>query len=222
MRYSNKQTTPPASEPVTVTELDTHLRGDGELETNESSYLTSLITAAREHIENETHRAMINQTWTLYMDAWPTVRRASDDWWDGVREGALSSIGGSQRFVELPVAPLVSVTSVKTFDGENVSSTFASSNYFLDTNSVLGRVVLNNGTVWPVVTRNLNGIEIIYVAGYGASATSVPGALKQAVLQLAAHWYENREYVKTQSDMNQATTPLHVQRIINQWKVMKL
>ncbi len=213
-----KMTTAPAVEPVTGTELDTHLKGDGVLVATEEAFLDTLIESAREYIELETRRAMITQTWTLYMNDWPYVK--GDDWWDGVREGSMLEEAG--RFVELPASPLQSVESIKTYDGDNNSTTFAATNYFLDTTSVLGRIILNNGTVWPPVTRNMNGIEIIFKTGYGDAATDVPSALRQAVRQLAGHWYENREFVKTQSDQNQATTPMHIQAIINRYKVMKL
>ncbi len=219
--FANKQTTPPAVEPVTGTLLDTHLRGDGELVGAEAAFLDTLIIASREYIEAETRRSMITQTWTAYLDRWPNVE-GQDDWWDGVREGAIGSMGSTSDFIELPIAPLQSVTSIKTFSSDNTETTYDSSNYFLDTTSVLGRIIRNSGSLWPTALRTRNAIEIVYVTGYGASATAVPGALKQAVLQLAGHWYENREFVKEQSDMNQAATPMHVQRIINQWKVMKL
>jgi len=218
--YSNKRTTDPASEPVTKAELDAHLRGDGVLEANEADLLDSLILAAREYVEEFTRRALITQSWTLVMDAWPQAKGDNLGWWDGVREGSISS--GTQGFVELPIGQLQSVTSVTTYDNDNSSTVFASSNYFLDTNATPGQLILNTGTVWPVFTRTRNGIEIEYVAGYGDNATDVPGALRQAVKQLAAHWYENRELVKTQSDQNQAMAPVHVQSILNRWKVQRL
>lgn len=218
--YSNKRTTDPAIEPVTAEELDAHLRGDGVLASNEGSFLDSLITAAREYVEEFTRRALITQSYTLVMDAWPSVRNDNLGWWDGVREGSISM--GQQGYVELPISPLQSVTSVTTYDDDNSSTVFSSSNYFVDTNAIPGQLILNTGTVWPVFTRTRNGIEIEYVAGYGDNATDVPGALRIAVKQLAAHWYENREFTKIQSDQNQAPAPLHVQSILNRWRVKRL
>lgn len=216
---SNKRTTGPSIEPVTATELDTHLRGDGVLVSEEGSFLETLITAAREYVEEFTRRALITQSWTLVMDSWPTVK-SELGWWDGVREGSITQ--GQAGSVELPIGPLQSITSVTTYDDDNTSTVFSSSNYFTDTNATPGQLILNTGVTWPVFTRTRNGIEIVYVAGYGSNATDVPGALRMAVRQLAAHWYENREFVKTQSDQNQAAAPLHVQSILNRWKVKKL
>ena len=218
---ANTRTTDPSVEPVTATELDTHLRGDGELVAAESAFLDTLISSAREYVELETRLALITQTWTMYLDHFPGNRHG-EPWWDGVREGAISQLTHHAKELTLPISPLISVDSLKTFDGENTATTFADSNYFLDTTSKPGQLILNNGTVWPVFTRDRRGIEIVYQVGFGAAPNDVPRALRQAVLQLAAHWYENREYVKTQSDQNQAPTPMHVQRILNLHKVRTL
>jgi len=63
--------TPPASEPVTLSELKAHLRVDG---TSEDVYLAQLITAAREYAEDYQGRAYIDRTYEVVMDRWPTVR----------------------------------------------------------------------------------------------------------------------------------------------------
>lgn len=216
---SNRLTTPPAIEPVTAAEMDTFLRGDGSLEAADLDLITSLIASAREYVEGYTRRALITQTWTLFLDSWPTV---SDNlgWWDGVREGSISQ--GQRGFIELPLSPLLTVTSVKTYGADNVATPFAASSYFLDKNSSPGRLVLNPGLAWPIPGRSINGIEVVYTVGYGPAATDVPSPLRTAVKQLVTHWYENREFTKTQSDQNQAVAPIHVQSILNRYKVHRL
>jgi hypothetical protein len=219
MTLSNRRTTDPAVEVVTVDEMDVYLRGDGVLESVDGELLTSLITAAREYVEEFTRRALITQTWTMFMDTFPRTQNPLG-WWDGVREGSITQ--GDLRSFELPIGPLQSVTSISTFADNNAETTFAASNYFLDTTKTPGEVILNTGATWPVFTRNRNGVKVVYVAGYGDVATDVPSPLRTAVKMLAAHWYENREFTKTQSDMNQAASPIHVQSILNRYKVMKL
>lgn len=219
MNFSNARTTDAAIEPVTAEEVDTFLRGDGELAGAESDFIDSLITSARMYIEDHTRRALITQEWTMTLDTWPS-KAGSLGWWDGVREGAISQ--ASSRSVELPMAPLLSVTSISTFDQNNEETVFDASNYYLDTLATPGQLILNDGTVWPTFTRTRNGIKIVYQCGYGANVTDVPAPLRTAVKMLASHWYENREFVKTQSDQNQAPSPIHVQSIINRYKVMKL
>ena len=219
MKISNQRTTDPATEVATVAQMDTFLRGDNVLESVDGELLTSLIQSAREYVEEFTRRALITQTWTMFMDGFPQTRDPLG-WWDGVREGSITQ--GQASSFELPVGPLQSVTSISTFDDDNTETTFDSANYFLNTTATPGEVILNTGATWPVFTRNRNGIKVVYVVGYGDNATDVPSPLRTAVKQLAAHWYENRELVKTQSDQNQAMAPVHVQSILNRYKVQKL
>ena len=218
---SNKRTTHPTVEPITTEQLDTHLRGDGVLASEEGGLLDTLIMAAREYVEEFTRRALIRQSWTLVMDTWPhNSKNESLGWWDGIREGSLTE--GAPNFVELPIGPLISITSVITYDSNNTGTVFADTNYFADTNATPGQIILSTGTVWPSFTRTRNGIEIVYVSGYGPTATDVPSPLRQAIKMIAAHWYENREFVKTQSDQNQAVAPLHAQSILNRYRVERL
>jgi len=68
--------TPPAEEPVTLTEAKNHLRVDLS---DDDSLISALIVAAREHAEAITRRAFITQTLKLSLDAFPatTVRSMS-------------------------------------------------------------------------------------------------------------------------------------------------
>lgn len=163
--------TAPAAEPLTLAEAKAHLRVTNS---SEDTYITTLITAARRRVEELTGRALITQTWYLYADEWP-----SDD-----------------RF-RLPKAPLASVTSVK-YKGTSGSETTwtASGNYIVDVNPTPGEVVLAYGAAWPSSSLYpASPITVEYVAGYGASGSSVPEELRQAMLLLIAHWYEFREPV---------------------------
>jgi len=219
MNISSQRTTNPATEVATVAEMDTFLRGDNVLESVDGPLLETLIQAAREYAEEFTRRAFITQTWTAYMDRWPQTKDPLG-WWDGVREGSITM--GQANSIELPIGPLQSVTSVSTFDDDNTETTFDAANYFLNTTRTPGEIILNTGATWPVFTRNRNGVKVVYVCGYGDNATDVPAPLRTAVKMLAAHWYENREFTKTQSDMNQAVAPIHLQSILNRYKVAKL
>ena len=47
---------------------------------------------------------------------------------------------------------------------------------------------------WPSETlRTSDAILIRYIAGYGATAASVPEEVKLAMLMMIGHFYENRE-----------------------------
>lgn len=167
-----KLKTAPTVEPVTLTEVKAQLRIDG---TDEDTYLELLISAARDYIEQYTARALLNQTWYAYLDKFPTTREV----------------------IYLPKSPLSSVSSIKYTDNDGVTQTWGSSNYVVDAQtSSPARISLAYNTAWPTSVRpQANAVVIEFVAGYGATAASLPAGIRQAALILIAHWYENREAV---------------------------
>ena len=113
----------------------------------------------------------------------------------------------------LPRPPIVSVTSIKYYDIDDAVATMAAADYQLDTVDGLVNIL-----EWPATDlRDLNPIVIEYVAGY----TTCPMAVRQAMLLLIAHWYQNREavMVSTGSYSQSAEVAVGVQRLLNQYKV---
>lgn len=182
--------TAPSVEPVTLTEAKDFLRVTG---TDDDALITSLIVVARTNAESYTRRAFITQTWQLLRDNWPLQR--SNIWWSGVRQLPISALQG-QNFLPIPKAPLISITSIKTYDDADVATTFATTGYQVSTYAgdfaEEGRVTLRSSASWPTYSRSADGIEIQFVAGYGATAADVPSQIKQAILQDLSTLYENR------------------------------
>ena len=158
--------TAPTVEPVSLSEAKLFARIDTALD---NDYVESLVTVSRRMCEDYTRRSFISQTWVMYLDAFPCA-----------------------NFIEVPRAPLVSVTSVVTYDDSDNATTFASSNYYADTVTRPGRIVLRTTAVWPTVLRVANGIAITFVAGYDATPAGVPADIRHAILMTIAHLYENR------------------------------
>lgn len=183
-----KITTAPATEPVTETEAKLHCRVD---HSTEDAIFTRLIEVARIQCENISGRAFVTRTYTAMLDRWP----------------------GS--CFELPYPPLASISSIKYYDDAgSAAATFNSANYYVDTNSEPGRVALISGADWPSTTlRDINGVEIIYTAGYG-NAAAVPDQYKQAMLLLIGHLYENRESVVVQQGVSMAQVPQAVEWLL--------
>lgn len=186
------RTVDPTVEPVTAQLLGEHLRLPSATIDVEREYLETLIKSAREFIELRLGLAMNTQTWELALDTVPT-ERGKDEWWDGVREGAM--VAQLPRDIKIDIKPLIAVTNITTYDNDDTGTVFASSNYYVDTRSNPARIVLREGAVWPVFTRTAHGLVITMTAGYGPLDTDVPAALRQAVMIVAADWYENRESV---------------------------
>ena len=88
----------------------------------------------------------------------------------------------------------------------------------IDAISMLGRVRLIGSA--PAPGRELNGIVIDVTAGYGTDAEAVPAPLRHAILQLVAHWYENRSAVTY--DRAQGISPLGVDALIAPYRIVAL
>ena len=82
-------TSGPAIEPVTLAEAKAHLRVDGSAE---DTLIASLIITSRLHIEAALGLALITQSWSYFLDAWPP---------------------GNQ--LALPLRPVQSIAAVKLY-----------------------------------------------------------------------------------------------------------
>jgi uncharacterized phiE125 gp8 family phage protein len=162
-----KVSTAPTSEPVSLSTAKLHLRLDLD-ETDEDSWIDAAITAARQYCEKYTGRAFAPQTITAYLDAFP-----------------------DRNHIELPMPPLTSVTSIKYKNSAGTETTMTvTTEYLVDSDSNVGRIVLPYGKSWPSFTAySVNPITIIYVTGY----STLPKPLQQALLLVAGTMYENRE-----------------------------
>lgn len=179
------ETVPPAVEPVSLAEAKAHLRVAHD---SDDDLIAAHIAAARQMCEQHTGCAFINRTFKLYLDRWSGSPLSQ--WWDGVVEAADTNL--LDAVLMLPKPPLQSVTAIRTYDAGGVASVFSASGYLVDAVSKPGRIVLADGASVPSPLRKVNGVEIEFIAGYGASASFVPQVLRQAVLQLVAYLYENR------------------------------
>lgn len=140
----------------------------------EDAYIQNLITVAREYCEDYQHRALATQTWDLILDEFP-------DRCD---------------YIEIPLPPLQSVTSVKYINhtGTTATMTAGLSGYFADVDSEPGRACLSYSVNWPTFTAYPYGaVRIRFVAGHtGAAPDIMPKKTKQAMLMLITYMYENR------------------------------
>lgn len=157
----------PALEPITLADAKLHCRVDHD---SEDMLISSLILAARLHVERHLDLALISQSWSLYLDRWPDA-----------------------PYVELPLAPLISVDAIRIYDPAGDVVSFAPSLFITDTASRRPRLARSEGQSWPQPGRSVNGIEIAFTAGYGEAAEDVPMPVRQAIRMLVADWYQRRE-----------------------------
>lgn len=157
----------PAKEPLTLQDVKDHLRLDGN---DEAMWLRGAIVAARRQAEEYTGRALITQTLDLTLQGFPAGN------------------------LVLPRPPLASVTSIAYTKRDGTTATVSSADYLVDTKREPGRVVLKDGKSWPSDTlREVNGVVVRYVAGYGADPEDVPEEIRLWMLVTIGTMYENRE-----------------------------
>ena len=169
--------TGPTVEPVSLSELKVHLHMDQDM-ADDDAQLTAILVACRQIVEAHLKRALITQTWMLTLDR---IGVMEEPLWEGLREGA--DMPRARNYIVLPKPPLQSVTSFVSYDDDDNASTFAASNYFVDTSTTPGRVVVRSGSSWPVPSRVASGIEITYVAGYGGGWNDVPMTIRTGLME---------------------------------------
>lgn len=181
--YGLSLATAPAAEPLTATEVKAHCRVEI---TDDDTLIESQITAARQLVEKFLRRRLVTQTWDLFLDRFPSE-------------------------IRVPYPPLASVTSISYVDTAGSTQTLSSTLYTVDTYREPGRIRPAYGQTWPATRCHVNDVTVRYVAGFGA-ASAVPKAIKQAMLLMLEHWYENRGAVVIGSIVNEV--PLGAQDLL--------
>lgn len=213
-----KLVTAPASDPITTAEAKTHDRIDT---TANDSYIATLIKAATRMAERYTGAAFITQTWEMWLDAYEVGGASS-----AMRQKAamgwplLANAPGVDPTIVLPHPPLQSVDYVKYYGTDDTESTFAASNYGVDTGSETqpGRIWLNVGSTWPSGLRSANAMVIRYTVGYGDNPTDVPEDIRHAIMMIVADLYEYRASVTTDAVRE---VPYAAKALLDPYKVME-
>ncbi len=183
-------TAPPVVEPVSLADAKDHVRIS---HTNDDTYITALIAAARRTIESRTSLCMIQQGWSVFFDRWPY-----------------------NDSVTIPLDPLIAITDIVLHGEDDTPATLDPAHYFVDKVTWPSRVVLRHGRSTPQPGRVANGIEVKVTAGYGTTAASVPQELKQAVLLTVAAWFANR------GEEQGGTLPVMARGLIQPYRQMRL
>lgn len=192
MKKANRIVTEPAIEPVSLDEMKAHARID---DASDETLIEGLIKAARHWCEHYTRRVFITQGWQMSLAEAPSLRSVS-----------------------FPSAPLLGVTAVRAYSDDGQAEVLDAQNYYIDTLSLPGRLVLHDGVTWPEATRPANAYVIDYSAGYGPSAGDVPEAIRLAIKQLTLHWYENRGEAMQGSNIQMA--PLTVTALLAPFRIL--
>lgn len=200
--------TAPAGEPLAVEDARVHLRVDGS---DEDILIASHIQAATAWAENYTRRALITQTWELWLDCFPT-------------QGDISLAYDRSKLdvIELPLPPLRTVGSVKYYDTAGLLQTFSAGLYIVTApagpQAERGSIRLAPSASWPATQERPNAVIVRFDAGYGA-AEDVPAAVKAGMLLVVGELYKNREQSVTG---NISKVPLAAEHLLDPFRSLRV
>lgn len=116
----------------------------------------------------------------------------------------------------LPVAPVSAVVSVTVVDAAEAAAVVDAGRYRLVQDMHRPKLAAV-GVLLPVVPMD-GRAEVVFDAGFGAAWADVPADLAQAVILLAAEYYETRH----ESGAGQAGLPHAVQALIERWRTVRV
>jgi uncharacterized phiE125 gp8 family phage protein len=171
-----KLVTPPTTLPVSLTEAKLHLR---EQSTDQDDLITVFLKAATQYVdgaEGFLGRALIDQTWDYFLDAFPA--------------GA----------IRLPLPPLIEVIGVFYRDAAGAELELAAANYAVADISDAGIVTLAASQSWPATNGAADAVRVRFRAGFVDNGISppvgeVPFDIRAALLLTIGTLYANRETV---------------------------
>jgi uncharacterized phiE125 gp8 family phage protein len=166
---SLRRITQPAVEPVSLAFAKTHVRVDTE---TDDLYIQSLISVAREYVEDVLDITICTTVWEVKYDLFPI--------WA----------------IILPRLPMQDKTITVTYrSGDGTYSTLSSANaaFQVDASVLPGRIYPQWATAWPATRGDENSVTVRYTAGYGDDGQNVPPVVKHLILILVGHWYDTRQ-----------------------------
>lgn len=116
----------------------------------------------------------------------------------------------------LPVAPVSAVTEVALVDGAGARVVLEAARFRLERDMHRPKLVAVSGAL-PAIPAG-GRVEVAFAAGFGAVWADVPGDLRQAVMLLAAQYFEARH----DAGDGVAGLPVAVQALIERWRTVRI
>lgn len=187
--------TAPTAEALPVAALRAHLRlGSGfEIadDNAENTALTGYLRAAIAAIEARTGKVLLTRRFRMQLD----------DWRDRLGQA-------------LPLAPVVAVDQIEIDDGAGTVTTLSPEAWRL-LPDMQRPTILPTGVMLPTVPRR-GFLTVTFTAGFGGDWDAVPADLAQAVLMLAARYFEDRSFEGSSGAM-----PFGVSALIERWRQIR-
>lgn len=154
---------------VTLSEAKQHLR---IASTYDDTNVRTLLDTARQMVERETNRSVLNQKWKMTLDYFPNE-------------------------IYLPKGFIKSVDSVKYYNTSGTLTTLTKdTNYTVTVNCDDGRIL--PVTSWPADVKEdiRNAVEITFTAGYGEVRGQLTSWAEAATLLMLSKLYYNMDTSK--------------------------
>ncbi|MFD1795816.1 hypothetical protein FQV27_03410 [Paracoccus aurantiacus] len=179
-----------------VAELRAHLRLGSGFDLAESSdedrALAGFLRAAMATIEGRTGKVLLSRQYRMVLDDW--------------RDSAAQA---------LPMAPVSEVQGIEISVADGISRAIASQHWYLVAD-ITRPFIRPRGAALPSVPEGAN-VVIRFTAGFADNWAGVPPDLAQAVLMLAARYYEDRS-----DDSARRALPMGVSALIERWRAVRV
>lgn len=221
--YSPVLVDAPTIKPVTLAEAKVQCRANDF--TDDDVKIGMLIDAATSYLDGWTGilgSALCEQTWRQDFDG------LSNGSGYGLPSGELRFLAyGSCLSLRLPLFPVISIAGVTYRDPSGAQQTIDPTNYSLQTDDLGSYVRFISTYASPSLFIEPPRASVTYKAGYANVGSdpdftsTVPDALRHAILMLVAHWYDNREAVVVGQRAQAIVLPLAVDALIAPFRRVK-
>mgnify|MGYP000474399040 FL=1 len=172
-----------------------HLRlGTGFAESGlQDGLLVGFLRAALAAIEKRTGKALLQRGFLWRLDRW-----------------------GQTYQLSLPLAPVTEVTRIDVFDANGAQESLELADFWLEPDPQEPRLH-RRSTCYPQLSSGAYA-EIDFTAGMAPTWSQLPSDLAQAVLMLAAHYYEYRD----DTALHGGCMPFGVTSLIERYRALRL
>lgn len=193
MMLIEETTVPDAALPVEDFKAHLRLGTSFGQDTTQDEVLSGFLRAALSAIEARTDKIMISRSFLWSLTSWRSLAAQV-----------------------LPVAPVNEVTAMRLVSRDGTETNIPAETFWLQKDAQRPSLRAT-GVSLPTIPAN-GTVVIEFGAGFGPQWQDVPADLKQAVLMLAAHYYEYRN----ETSLSDGCMPFGVSSLIERYRSMRI